>query len=158
MVSATTYINQHIGDSHLRYYKSVCRSSQGFEKLKLMLRRIELNQNKVIEKKSTEEKKKDSYKIYNQYRNQTDSEYVKFYKTQKWVKLRNFVMTEHNYLCQHCLKRNLVVYADVVDHIVPTKINWNRRLDITNLEPLCDNCHKIKTKNDLKKYQSKNLK
>lgn len=43
--------------------------------------------------------------------------------------------------------------AVLVDHIVPVEIAPERRLDRTNLQPLCQRCHAIKTAEDLARYR-----
>lgn len=47
---------------------------------------------------------------------------------------------ENDYLCNHCGG-----IATMVDHIVPTKVNWDKRLEKENLQPLCWGCHNTKT-------------
>ncbi len=55
--------------------------------------------------------------------------------------MRSIVLLEHDFICVSCGNQ-----ATMVDHIVPTKIDWARRLDKSNLQPLCDACHNQKTK------------
>lgn len=117
-----------------------------------MFNRITIEHNKVVREKTNEQKRSEYYKSYNKYRNETASEYVKFYKSRKWVNMRAFVMAQNNWICQHCLMNDYVVHADVVDHIVPTRVDWSKRLELTNLQSLCDSCHKVKTLEDKKKY------
>nr|WP_224929081.1 HNH endonuclease signature motif containing protein [Bacillus safensis] len=45
-----------------------------------------------------------------------------------------------NYLCQSCLKQDRVVPAVMVHHIVELKQDWNKRLDLNNLESICNSC------------------
>lgn len=47
---------------------------------------------------------------------------------------------ENHYLCNHCGG-----VATMVDHIIPTKVNWDKRLEEDNLQPLCWGCHNTKT-------------
>ncbi|MFJ5625435.1 HNH endonuclease [Peribacillus loiseleuriae] len=55
-------------------------------------------------------------------------------------------------LCQHCLKDKRLIYADMVDHIIPIKIAWHLRVFLKNLQCLCNGCHAIKTAEDKRKY------
>jgi len=84
-----------------------------------------------------------------------------WYNTAKWQKLRNYVI-ENEPLCRMCLKEhNRVTPAVMVDHIIPVKGTTDEDMelfyDINNLQPLCDNCHQIKTKRDDSKYSEENL-
>ncbi|WP_426451230.1 HNH endonuclease signature motif containing protein (plasmid) [Staphylococcus xylosus] len=54
-------------------------------------------------------------------------------------------MLRHDSLCQECLRNGLYTQADVVDHIVELRDGYSRRLDQSNLEPLCHDCHNKKT-------------
>ncbi|MGX4764243.1 HNH endonuclease [Holzapfeliella sp. JNUCC 72] len=49
-------------------------------------------------------------------------------------------------MCRKCFADGIIRKADVVDHIIPLKVDWNRRLDPTNWQPLCHTCHNIKTR------------
>lgn len=42
--------------------------------------------------------------------------------------------------------------AELVDHIIPSKDDWNDRLNNDNLQSLCRGCHKIKTKREWMKH------
>ncbi|WP_442857134.1 MULTISPECIES: HNH endonuclease [Carnobacterium] len=42
--------------------------------------------------------------------------------------------------------------ATLADHIIPVRVDWSLRLVRTNLQPLCGECHAIKTKDDEKRY------
>ena len=66
-----------------------------------------------------------------------------FYRTAPWRKLRKLVL-DKNPLCVHCLKEDIVKPADVVDHIVPVKRGGDK-LNESNLQGLCHQCHNKKT-------------
>ncbi len=78
----------------------------------------------------------------------------KFYKSKKWINLRNYVRLRDNYTCQHC-KRLIVKDKWIVDHIV--EINEKNKNDNeilynkNNLELLCISCHNKKTFGSKKK-------
>jgi 5-methylcytosine-specific restriction protein A len=46
----------------------------------------------------------------------------------------------------------MTVDADVVDHIIPIEVDWSKRLDKSNLQPLCHSCHAKKTADDVREY------
>ncbi|MDO7487031.1 HNH endonuclease signature motif containing protein [Peribacillus frigoritolerans] len=50
-----------------------------------------------------------------------------------------------NPLCEHCLLMDKVTPMDVCDHIIELKDDWSLRLDISNLQSLCNSCHNKKT-------------
>ncbi|EGQ4346662.1 HNH endonuclease [Staphylococcus pseudintermedius] len=81
---------------------------------------------------------------YNDERQRNDPEYLRFYKSKQWQNMRELVMLENDYLCKSCGRQ-----ADVVDHIIPTKVDWSKRLDKNNLQPLCNECHNRKTKKEV---------
>lgn len=64
-------------------------------------------------------------------------------------------MLQYDYLCQDCLKDGKYTKADVVDHIVELKDDWSKRLDESNLIPLCHYHHNIKTIEEKKKRKNK---
>jgi 5-methylcytosine-specific restriction protein A len=55
--------------------------------------------------------------------------------------------------CRVCMSEDRVTPAVLVDHIVPLDIAPERRLDRTNLQPLCTLCHAIKTADDMARYR-----
>ena len=71
---------------------------------------------------------------------------TKFYQSAAWRKLRAKVLMERP-LCEECLKKGLVVPAQVVDHIVPI-VKGGEPLNESNLQPLCHRCHNAKSAND----------
>ena len=68
-----------------------------------------------------------------------------FYVSTGWVKIRTAYIREHT-LCEICTKKGLVVAATEIDHITPIKIDYDLRLEWTNLMALCHRCHSKKTK------------
>nr|WP_282098271.1 HNH endonuclease signature motif containing protein [Staphylococcus aureus] len=50
---------------------------------------------------------------------------------------------ENDYICRLCGRQ-----AQMVDHIIPTKVDWSKRLEKENLQPLCFECHNKKTKKE----------
>ncbi|MCT3575464.1 HNH endonuclease signature motif containing protein [Levilactobacillus brevis] len=74
-----------------------------------------------------------------------EGRYQQFYKSSQWRKLsRRFL--ENNPICVQCYQDGVIRKADVVDHIVELRDDWSRRLDESNLQPLCYRHHNQKTK------------
>lgn len=85
------------------------------------------------------EVKREKNKKYDQYIREDDI--VKFYHSREWKKVREAVLIRDNYLCQHCLKDNIIKSAEIVHHIVEIKDDWSKRLLINNCESVCKSCH-----------------
>ena len=75
----------------------------------------------------------------------------KFYKSKEWMELRQEVLHDKHYECQHCLSKGKYTRADCVHHINEVKnrpdlalskkytdIEGNEHI---NLIPLCNQCH-----------------
>ncbi len=90
-------------------------------------------------------------KAYNQKRNRENKEYVGFYKTTAWRHTREQVLTRDYSTCVRC-----GLSGNIVDHIVPSEDDWEDRLNIDNLETLCQRCHNLKTKREwIKKHKGR---
>lgn len=84
---------------------------------------------------------------YNRERyNEANVQYTSFYKSDAWRKTRDFIILRANGLCENCIKYGRVKPGKIVDHIEPLKKNWNKRLDVSNLQFLCQTCHNRKNK------------
>ncbi|MGM8215166.1 HNH endonuclease [Bacillaceae bacterium W0354] len=82
----------------------------------------------------------------------------KFYDSQSWKRLREFIKKRDNYECQECKRKGRVTvdtneYSEsakrkkialVVDHIKELEDYPELALDEDNLETLCVNCHNQK--------------
>lgn len=66
-----------------------------------------------------------------------------------WNKLRVIVLERDNHLCRECLLCGKYTTATDVDHIIPKSKGGTD--DISNLQSLCHECHKKKTRKDLTK-------
>lgn len=62
------------------------------------------------------------------------------YNTKRWYRLR-FYQLQKQPLCEFHLKRNQVVSASIVDHIIPHKGDGAIFHDPDNLQSLCKRCH-----------------
>jgi len=61
-----------------------------------------------------------------------------------WTKLRASVMQRDRYLCQPCQRQGRTTIAKEVDHITPKAMDGDD--DFDNLQAICTDCHKAKTK------------
>lgn len=100
---------------------------------------------------SNKEKEKRKKEYNKQYNLKREEQYTTFYKSKAWKGLRILALQRDNYLCVECLKNNIVTPCDVVDHIVEVRDDWEKRLDINNLQSLCHFHHNIKTKREMHK-------
>lgn len=93
----------------------------------------------------------DSDRAYNQKRNRENKEYVSFYKSTAWRHTRQQVLTRDYATCVRC-----GLEGNIVDHIVPSEDDWDDRLNVDNLETLCQRCHNLKTRREwLKKNKGR---
>lgn len=91
--------------------------------------------------------RQEEYQQYNQDRWKHQKDLMQFYNSKAWRQLSKIVLNEHYYVCAKCGGD-----ATLSDHIIPVRIAWELRLDKANLQPLCEACHAVKTKEDKKKY------
>jgi 5-methylcytosine-specific restriction enzyme A len=61
-----------------------------------------------------------------------------------WDKLRAAILAEEP-LCRECARHGIEHPAQTLDHVIPIRNAPERRLDPTNLQPLCCPCHRAKT-------------
>ena len=75
-----------------------------------------------------------------------------FYKSDDWLELRDAVMKDAHYECQHCLKNGIYKRAEMVHHINEVRKRPDLALTrefidaitnekIINLIALCNSCH-----------------
>lgn len=66
-----------------------------------------------------------------------------FYASWDWKKKRMEALLKHGHRCQSCgaSPHNLRSVRLVVDHIKPIRKHWELRLDLNNLQVLCDDCN-----------------
>lgn len=73
-----------------------------------------------------------------------DKRLAEFYTSTAWRRAREAArMRDHN-LCQDCLQRGRVVFANTVHHIAPVRHAWEKRLRLDNLVSLCAICHEAR--------------
>ncbi|GMC01791.1 HNH endonuclease signature motif containing protein [Enterococcus thailandicus] len=88
----------------------------------------------------------------------------KLYKTSRWRKLRELVISRDFGVCQECKRRGIVTRGVVVHHVIEAREDITKFWDINNLELVCLSCHnkehpeksggkkKIKTKRKVVKF------
>ena len=76
---------------------------------------------------------------YNAHRRQNNA----FYKSMPWVRLRRIALKMEP-LCVHCKILGYINMADMVDHIIPIT-EGGARLSLSNLQPLCNYHHGVKS-------------
>ncbi|QCK81885.1 HNH endonuclease [Geobacillus kaustophilus NBRC 102445] len=111
-----------------------------------------LTQGRYCEKHKHKEQqdKAERHRYYDEHlRDQTARD---FYHSKEWQRVRRAALVRDHYLCQHCLAKKRITPADVVDHIVPVRVDWSLRLTLDNLQSLCNPCHNRKTSEDKRKY------
>lgn len=67
-----------------------------------------------------------------------------FYASWEWKKMRMKALQKHGHACQSCGAGPKHGARVVVDHIKPLDAAWNLRLDLDNLQVLCDDCNRGK--------------
>lgn len=75
--------------------------------------------------------------------------YSLFYKSKEWFKVRAQVLSLALYRCCVCGRDVRGKGNSRVDHIVPLRVDWSKRLDKSNLRVLCPSC-------DNKRHSEKN--
>ena len=82
-----------------------------------------------------------------------NAKYTTFYSNAAWRRLRRIYLQE-NPLCRHCESKGIITPATDIDHIQPINPDnpydtkegrFGSPLDSANLQPLCHQCHIIKT-------------
>lgn len=69
-----------------------------------------------------------------------------------WARCRMLAIDRDQGMCVECLKFGQYKSFDIVDHIVPVRVDPSQRLNLNNLQCLCNSHHAIKTHEDYKKY------
>ncbi|HBV22256.1 MAG TPA: HNH endonuclease [Jeotgalicoccus sp.] len=88
-----------------------------------------------------EEHKNKTSKSYEEWRNKHMPEYIKFYKSTAWQKKRVQALRRDEWICQDCAAEGIITVAQEVHHIVETKHDWSKRLELDNLISLCRTHH-----------------
>lgn len=106
---------------------------------------------------SKKEAKQEADKKYNQtIRQRYDSELTKFYQSTTWRKKRAEILKRDKHTCVMCLDEleagkqpSGTLNSNLhVDHIMPIRDDYNKRLNSNNLQVLCQYHHNIKTREE----------
>lgn len=91
-----------------------------------------------------------NHKQYEKIRTSTQEgkDYKRFYDTKDWKSLRYQVLLDCGFICEICDRNE----ATIGDHIIPTKVRWDLRLDRENVQGVCSECHNKKTMADKVEY------
>jgi len=92
--------------------------------------------------------KAENNRYYDKYHRSDRSK--QFYHSASWKRARDLIRIRDNGLCIECLNQKRITVGTIVDHIIPIKQNWNKRLDENNLQLLCQSCHNKKTGSERK--------
>ncbi|KOA90862.1 hypothetical protein [Clostridium botulinum] len=92
--------------------------------------------------KEVEQLKRNRYKKYKA--NRKDTKEQKFYSSSYWQRVRQVALTKYLYIDVYVYYfKNEIVEASTVHHIIETKREWGRRLDISNLFICSKETHKL---------------
>ncbi|MCU5226741.1 HNH endonuclease [Bacillus tropicus] len=95
------------------------------------------------------EKEKETVRYYDKHiRNKSSRS---FYNSRLWKDMRELIYRRDHGLCVQCRSKDIIKIGDVVDHIIPIRVDWSKRLEPSNLQTLCHACHNKKIKEDEKK-------
>src|SRR6056297_3255416 len=83
--------------------------------------------------------------------NDRDPRLKKFYSSSRWRKLRD-IKLKRDPICEICEGKGRTRIATEVDHIIPIKVDWEKRLKLDNLQSLCHSCHMKKSQRDREKF------
>ena len=92
----------------------------------------------IVEAEREERKALAKARNNREYNKKRDPTYVRFYNSSDWKILSRRYIQDKGYRCEKCR-----AFASEVHHKIPiqTEEGWSRRLDYTNLECLCLECH-----------------
>ena len=91
-------------------------------------------------------------RFYDQH--QRDRKAAEFYRTSEWQRLAERRLALDHYLCRNCLAEQKLTRATEVDHVIPIRVRWDLRLELSNTRSLCHRCHMRKTAEDRRRYES----
>ena len=84
-------------------------------------------------------------KVYGQHDNSS------FYHSKQWRMLRNWYIKKYP-ICAECNRQGKLTAGYCVDHIRPISIGGNK-IDISNLQTLCESCHAKKSAQESAEYR-----
>lgn len=72
--------------------------------------------------------------------NKDNIQYARFYASSAWREVRAIKLSIQP-MCEVCLEAGRLTEAKLVHHIVEVRDDYSRRLDIDNLQSICQACH-----------------
>lgn len=81
----------------------------------------------------------DTDRYYDRY--ERDPRARAFYRSVAWLKMRRLILERDHGLCQECVRHGRYTPATAVHHIQELRERWDLRLEPSNLEAICDECH-----------------
>lgn len=75
-------------------------------------------------------------RLYEQERRIFDAQYRKFYNSKEWKACRTECLAASP-TCVECKK----AFATDCHHVIPLRVDWEKRLDKSNIKTLCKPCH-----------------
>lgn len=96
------------------------------------------------------ELKNESIKQYETFRYERDKQFIQFYNSKMWKDTRKSIMLRDNGLCQYCLAEGIIRNAEVIDHFIPIKDDFDKKLDADNLVASCIRHNTLKEQDERK--------
>lgn len=95
-------------------------------------------------KVTPERHRNNQQRYYERMYGEKEGKYQRFYHSTAWRKTSRRWL-QNNPVCVECLKHGIIKRGEIVDHIIPIRVDWSKRLDISNLQTLCKAHHNRKT-------------
>lgn len=83
---------------------------------------------------------------YDDKRKQEEPKIYAFYQSKRWERLSRQIKIRDDFMCQECLRNDKYTVADVTDHIIEIRDDWENRWNTKTMEALCHNCHNRKSR------------
>lgn len=85
---------------------------------------------------------------YDKQRYIRDNKVMSVYNNKMWKDSRQSALVRDDYMCLYCLAKGYVKRAEVVDHYVPIRDDYDKRYDLDNLVSSCYRCNNLKAKHE----------
>lgn len=85
---------------------------------------------------------------YAQHRYTRDKVYAQLYNSKAWREVRHSAAIRDKGLCQYCLYEGVLKNYEVVDHYIPIKHDFTKRLELDNLVASCIRHNTLKEKDE----------
>ena len=92
--------------------------------------------------KTEKRDRKDYYKKYNEHRTDIEKEMQYFYASSEWQELRKFILEKYKWIdIWEYYENHNIVEANILHHIIETKVNPSLKMDKYNLIPCSYKSH-----------------